>query len=600
MNPSAAGPDLYRAALTGLRRPFALAAFCSAVVNLLMLTGPLYMLQVYDRVLTSGSLPTLRGLLVIVVVLYGFLGVYDFLRGRLLARAAARLDGALSSRAMAAWLRPVTLQGGPDEALQPLRELETLRGFIGGPAITAFFDLPWTPLYLGLLWLIHPWLGALTLAGALVVALVAGLGRSLTRGPQDRAALLDAEARAVAAQSRRNADLIAASGSAGPVADHWWRRHAAAMAVAQRAANRSEVTAAFSRAFRLLLQAGMLSLGALLVLRHEISAGMIIAGSILAGRALGPVDQAITHWRAVGAASLAHRRLARFFAEQSGQPSGDSGAAVPRAALPLPLGQLEARNVSLLAAPAPGSRERARLLDRVSFDLAPGDGMAVIGSSGAGKSTLARVLAGIWTPDAGTLRLDGSTHAQWDPARLGRALGYLPQVVELLPGSIADNLRLFRAGIADAAVFEAARLAGVREMILALPLGYDTLVGGATQPLSGGQLQRIGLARAICGLPAIVVLDEPNAHLDAAGELALTRVVRALRARGSTVVLMTHRASVIAEMNLVLHLAGGRVQRFGPRDEVMRGLGLLPVPVAVTPAASGLQLDAPPGARAGP
>lgn len=585
-NPSTARPappggHAYRAALRGLRGSFLMAAFFSAVINLLMLTGPLYMLQVYDRVLGSGSLATLRGLFLIVVILYAFMGVYEFLRARLLARAAVRLDRGLGIAAFRAWLRP----GAEAGAALPLRDLETVRGFLSGPAMGAIFDLPWIPLYLGLLFLIHPWLGWLTLAGAGIVMLAALASRRLTRAPQEEAARIEAAARGFAERGRANAELVGAMGMERALAARWDRDHAAALAAGQGASNVSEVTGAFSKSFRMLLQSAMLTAGALLVLRHEMTAGMIIAVSILSGRALAPVDQLIAQWRLIGQASLAHRRLDAFFASRAAEPR--------RIDLPAPTGEIAATRLTCLAAPAAPGAERARMLNQVGFTLAPGDGLGVIGNSAAGKSTLARLIVGARQPDSGEIRFDGATRDQWDPELLGRAMGYLPQAVELLPGTVRDNIARFDPEARDADVIEAATLAGVHEMILALPEGYATRVGEPGQPLSGGQVQRLGLARAIFGRPRIVVLDEPNSNLDAAGEAALARVIRALRARGATVILMTHRASALAEVNKVMLLAQGSVVTFGERDEVLRGL-MRPVP----PVAAAGPVTAPQGGLA--
>ncbi|WP_179285832.1 type I secretion system permease/ATPase [Haematobacter missouriensis] len=565
----------YRLALRRLRGSFLMVAFFSALINVLMLTGPLYMLQVYDRVLGSGSLATLRGLFLIVGILYAFMGLYEFLRSRLLARAAVRLDQDVGPAAFRAWLRSGG-QPGRGEAQRaaglPLGDLGTVRGFISSPAMGSIFDIPWIPLYLGLLFLIHPWLGWLTLAGAGVVALVAILGRYLTRGPQDTSNRIETEARVFSEQGRRNAEVIEAMGMENSVARRWQEAHARAVATGQGASDVSEVTGAFSKAFRMLLQSAMLTLGAFLVLRHEMTAGMIIATSILSGRALAPVDQIIAQWRIIGNASAAHRRLTAFFGGQSRGPRP--------VALPLPSGQIAANRLTCLGPSPAAGGERQRILNQVSFALEAGDGLGVIGNSAAGKSTLARLIVGAWAPDAGDIRFDGATRDQWDPQFLGRAMGYLPQTVELLPGTIRDNITRFDLATSDEEMIAAARLAGVHDMILALPEGYATQVGLPGQPLSGGQVQRIGLARAVFGSPRIVVLDEPNANLDATGEAALAKAIRILRDTGTTVVLMTHRTSALAEVNKIMLLSAGSVMKFGERDEVLRGLMLRPVPDA--------------------
>lgn len=572
----------YRQVLRQMRPVFVAAAAFSALINILMLTGPLYMLQVYDRVLSSGSVATLQGLFVIVVVMFTFMGIYEFLRSRLLGRAAVRLETQLGPLALQTWISQ-----GSNSLAAPLRDLSTLRAFLSGPAVGAFCDLPWIPIYLGVLFLIHPWLGWLTVAGAGVVALAAWVNRRLTYKVMERSAQKDAEARRFAEQGLRSAGLLRAMGMEHRIAAYWWRLQADAIGTGQQGSDVSEGLGAFSKTFRLFLQSAMLSLGALLVLRHEMSAGMIIASSILSGRALGPVDMLIAQWRAIGQAVAAHRGMLAFFEGR--------GTTAPRLALPAPTGAISVRGVTCLAPGATPGSERARMLSGVSFDLSAGEGLGVIGNSAAGKSTLARVLVGSLTPDAGEIRFDGATRDQWDPERLGRSIGYLPQIVELLPGTIRDNIARFDPEASDDAVIAAARLAGMHDMVLALPDGYATRVGMAEQPLSGGQIQRLGLCRAIFGMPKIVVLDEPNSNLDAAGEAALAEAVRALRAAGSTVILMTHRTSALAEMNRILLLNAGQVVRLGGRDEVLRGLMMQPV--SPPPGPAPVEVEAPPAAR---
>jgi PrtD family type I secretion system ABC transporter len=550
-------PDAYRAALAGLRPALALAALFSALVNILMLTGSVYMLQVYDRVLASGSLPTLLGLFAIVVVLHGFLGQYDFLRTRLLARAGIRLDRAVGAAGFRAWI------GRDAGAEQPLRELDTLRGFLAGPAVIGLFDLPWMPLYLALLFLIHPWLGWTTLAGAAVVVVLALANQRLNRGPIARAMALEAEERDFAGQCRRMRGTLGAMGMTARVSQEWQRRHEAALAAGQAGSDPSEALAAVSHAFRLLLQSTILTIGAWLVLGAEITAGMIVAASIIAGRALAPIDRVVGQWRMIGRAAEAHRRLAGLFARQP--------APAAALALPPPTGRIRVTGLTKHAPLPAGSGgtaggtaggARRAILENLSFELAPGDGLVVLGSSAAGKSTLARLLVGAAAADAGEIRFDGATPDQWRPQDLGRWIGYLPQTVEMLPGTIRDNIARFDPGAADAAVIEAARLTGVHEMILALPEGYATRLGAEDSPLSGGQIQRLGLTRAVFGAPRIVVLDEPDAHLDPAGEAALATVITSLRARGAVVIVMAHRPGVLAAANRRMLLEAGRLQRF--------------------------------------
>lgn len=581
--PSSLSP--YRLAQRSLRPALLAVAGLSALVNLLMLTSPLYMLQVYDRVLTSGSVATLQGLFALVIVLYVFLGAFDFLRARILGRAAHRLDAALGERAFARWLQ-VPEAGSRAQAgnrgaevgpAQGLRDLETLRGFLASPALLGLMDMPWIPLYLAVLTLVHPFLGLLTLAGAGVVIAAALLNQHLAGRGIERAGQLETEERGLIDQSRRHAELIAAHGMQARMVRQWRQLHDTRLATSQGAAERSEAVGAFSKTFRMFLQSAMLTLAAWLVLGAELSAGMIIASSVISGRALAPIDQVIGQWRMIGRARQAHARAGEVFDRATGADTVD---------LPAPAGRISLVNVTRLAPAAAGGGSGNRLLDRVSFELEPGDGLGVIGPSAAGKSVLARVLVGIWRPEAGEIRFDGATPDQWDPEVLGRHIGYLPQQAELLPGSIRDNIARFDPLAKDAQVFEAARTAGVHEMILALPQGYATPAIGC--PLSGGQVQRLGLARALFGNPPIVVLDEPNANLDHAGDEALRQAILAMRARGSTVIVMAHRPSAILSVNKVLVLKEGRVAQFGPRDEVLgpSALGQLPQPGPPRPAAA--------------
>lgn len=553
----------YRAALEKLRRSFVQAGLFSAGINLLMLAGPLYMLQIYDRVLSSGSVPTLLGLFAIIVVLYGFLGLYEFLRSRLLSRAAYRIDQLIGDITFRQQLQdPSSI---PPGAGNSLRDLEIIRGFLSGPAIRGLFDFPWIPIFLIAVFLIHPALGVLTLAGAGVVAGVAWLNQWTTSETISKGAHLDGQERGFVELSRRSAEMIRALGMQSVITGRWRDLHSASLAQSQKGGDRSDGFSSFSRAFRLLLQSMLLTGGAYLALNQQISAGMIVGVSIMAGRALAPVDQVIGQWRSIGRAAEAHKRLKAALDQLPAEK--------PRVALPAPTGALSLHNVTRLmpgAAEGTARSDRTRILSQVSFELEPGEVLGVIGNSAAGKSSLARVLVGIWKPDAGEMRMDGATLDQWAPDELGRHIGYLPQHVEMLPGTIAENIARFDADADDEEIFLAARAAGVHELVLGLPDGYATRIGGVDQPLSGGQVQRIGLARAVYRLPALVVLDEPNAHLDTQGDEVLTETIRFLRKKGSTVVVMAHRPSVIAEADKVLILHKGLVARFGAREEIFR------------------------------
>jgi len=551
--------NAYRAAWASLRGPLAMAAFFSALVNILMLTGSLYMLEVYDRVLGSGSLPTLAGLFVIVTMMYAFLAYYDFLRARILSGIASRLDRTVGPTAFRAWLRGGLDPKGADS--QPLRELDHVRAFLSGPAVNGLFDLPWMPFYLAVLYLVHPWLLWLTIAGAGVIAIIAAVNRRVSAQAIARTSGFDLAERRFAERAQSLAGALLPMGMESALTSRWLGLHDATRTAARAGAGASEGLAASSRTFRMFLQSVTLTIGAWLVLRGEISGGMIIASTILAGRALAPLDQVIGHWRTIGRAGEAHRRLIAFF---------DAEAARDAAAidLPAPTGRIEVADLTKHA-PRRDSGTSPPILSRVSFALDPGDGLGVIGNSAAGKSTLARLLVGAWEPDAGEVRFDGATRAQWQPDRLGRSIGYLPQSVDLLPGTVRDNIARFDPDATSEEVIEAAEMAGVHDMILSLPQGYATEVGGADSPLSGGQVQRIGLARALYGRPSIVVLDEPNSNLDADGDAALTKAVLGLRARGAAVVVMAHRPSALASVNKIMVLQTGMLVAFGPKEDVL-------------------------------
>ena len=556
------GPDTdsaYRSAFRQMRGTLVMVGLFSAAVNLLMLTGPMFMLQVYDRVLSSGSVATLQALFLLVLVLFIFLGLYDFLRTRLLSRAAYRLDQAVGQPLHDLWVRS-SLRPMPGMG-RPLNDLAVVRGFLPSPAMLGLFDTPWIPLYLAVVFLIHPWLGFLALGGLLVVTVVAMINQWTTQSHHARAMQMDSAESFFVDQSRRNAEAIVPLGMSSRVTSRWADMHRSGLAVGQLGGDRAEGFTAGSKAFRLALQSALLGLGGYLALQQEITAGMIVAASIIAGRALAPVDLVIGQWRSVVRAREAHKRLRTLFDE----------APAPRriVQLPAPKGRLDVKSVTKYA---PGSRrsDRAPILDQVSFSLEPGDAVGVIGPSASGKSTLARIIVGAWRPDAGEVRIDGATLDQWDDAALGRHIGYLPQHLELLAGTIRDNIARFDPEADDDAVIAAARLAGVHDMVLQLPDGYATELGHDDMPLSGGQIQRLGLARAVYGLPRYVVLDEPNSNLDASGDEALAHAIVELRKQGCTVVVMAHRPSAIAAVNKVLVLHGGRVSEFGPKDEVLQ------------------------------
>ncbi len=552
--------SIYDTAVSRLRRRFVLVALFSAVVNILMLTGPLFMLQVYDRVLASGSVATLQGLFLIVVVCFTFLGLYDFLRTRMLSRAGYRLDQDTSDKAFDIWMKSgagrATIKG------RPLNDLAVVRGFIGSPAVLGFFDLPWVPVYLGIVWLVHPWLGMLTVAGAIVVLVLALANQALTKASIAKAMGMDATESAFVDQSHQSGDTVLSLGMGENVRKRWSDMHRDGLSTGQIGGDRGEAFTTSSKAFRMLLQSALLGLGGYLALQQEISAGMIVAASIIAGRALAPIDQVIGQWRGVIRAREAHRRLRGAFMMygREDEPSMD---------LPEPTGVITVQSVSKFPPADVADVDAKPILSGISLRLEPGRALGVIGPSAGGKSTLARLLVGAWHPDQGEVRLDGATLLQWDPDRLGQYIGYLPQKLDLLAGSVRDNIARFDADATDEAVIEAARIANVHELILSLPEGYATEIGYTAQPLSGGQIQRIGLARALYGAPKVVVLDEPNSNLDMDGDKALTQAILTLKQRGSTVVVMAHRPSAIAAVDDILVLRDGKQVDIGPKDEVL-------------------------------
>ena len=550
----------YRIVLRQMRRTFVQVGLFSAAINILMLTGPIYMLQVYDRVLSSGSVATLQGLFVIVVILYAFLGIYEFLRARLLSRAGYRLDALVGNKAFDYWMHLGASQDRSGD--NPIRDLDVVRGFLGSPAILGIFDVPWIPFFLAIVFFIHPWLGYLTLAGALVVTIAAFLNQVVTRDAIARAVSIDGSERNFVEKSRRNAEVVFALGMQRRIGDRWRDMHDQSLAYAQLSGERSEGFSAFSKSFRMLLQSMLLTLGAYLAIKQEVSAGAIIATSIIAGRALAPVDQVIGQWKSIGRVLQAHRSILATLDRMPTEPG--------HIALPDPKGTIQVTNLTKYAPGTGQGGVRQKILSQLTFSLSPGDGLGVIGNSAAGKSSLAKVLVGAWQPEAGEIRLDAATLDQWHPEDLGRHIGYLPQTLEMLPGTIAENISRFNPQAQDKMIIEAAQIAGVHEMILALPGGYGTPIGMAGQPLSGGQIQRLGLARAIYGIPRLIVLDEPNSNLDGGGDDALSAAILTLRARGSVVVVMAHRPSVIHAVNKVMILHKGTIAHFGNKEEIIQ------------------------------
>lgn len=551
---SRAGPD----ALTEFRRRNAWllwsVALFSMAVNALMLTSPLYMLQVYDRVLGSRSAETLIALSVLVFFLFSIMAVLDFARGRVSARYGARFQDALDTSIFDAALSRARRTGEAQTALQDLAAVQRLTA---APVFMGVFDLPWTPLFIAAIFLFHPWLGWLALAGMGLLIVIALLNRARSHEPIADAAMAAQSADRIAAEMQGEAELIRALGMQGNAFARWHRQRRLALAEGMRASDLVGGFSATTRSLRLFLQSAILGLGAYLVLQAEMTAGAMIAASILLGRALAPIDMVIGQWSALAEAGQSWRRLTALLR--------DEGAAPPRMPLPKPAAKIEVSQLSVIP---PGAQ--VPTLRGVSFAITPGEAVGVIGASGAGKSTLARAITAVWPPAVGQIRLDGATLDQYDPDALGHYIGYLPQSVTLFAGTIAENIARLSAAPDTHMVVDAARMAGAHEMILALPDGYETRVSGLGARLSGGQIQRIGLARALYGAPVLVVLDEPNAALDNDGSLALNRAVQAIKDDGRAVLIMAHRPSAIRECDKLLVLSGGAPVMFGPTQEVLK------------------------------
>ena len=543
-----------KGALAACRGGFFAVVFFSLCINLLMLVTPLYMLQIFDRVLSSRSTDTLLFLTLIAGIALLTLGVLEAVRNSVMVRLGTWLDQHLSGAVLTGSV-VATLQRGRDPSIQGLRDLSTFRTFLTGPAIFPIMDAPWTPIFLAVIFLLHPLLGWLSLAGALVLFALALSNEFATRKLLQEAGGTAVRALGQAEAAVRNADVVEAMGMMPGLVRRWRQRNAETLTLQARASGRSGKITAISKFVRQFLQVGILGVGAWLVLGDEMTPGAMIAGSILMGRALAPVDMAINSWKSAVTARSAYGRIKRQLDETP--PRGKS--------MPLPAPRGEVR-VAGLAYVHPGASEP--VLRGVTFQLEPREALGIIGPTAAGKTTLARVLVGNLPPRAGYARLDGVDLAQWDPEDLGRHIGYLPQDVELFIGTVRENIARMGEGDPEEVV-AAARLAGVHEMILRLVGGYDTEIGDRGAVLSGGQRQQIALARAVYGRPKFVVLDEPSASLDHIGEEALLKTIGTLKEGGATLVVIAHRPSILRHVDKILVLRNGAVEKFGPRDDII-------------------------------
>lgn len=559
MKTSASRPprgELTDAVLAFRRVFYALGVFAFAV-NILLLVPAIYMLQMYDRVLTSRNEGTLLFLTGLMLALLALEAALEFVRGRVMVRVGAALDQRLDARVFDAVFEG-TLAGDGGNAGRALADLGTVRQFLTGKGLFAFFDAPWTPVYVLVVFLLSPWLGLFALIAALILLALAWVNERATAPLFVEAGKLGAAANQYATTQLRNAEAIASMGMLGGLRGRWSERNNRYLALQGEAADRAAAIGAVTRFLRFALQSGILGLGAWLVLQNQLTPGGMIAASILLGRALAPVDLAITTWRGFVSAREAYARLGNLLDAHPARRS--------MVTLPAPKGELMAEN---LVVAAPGSRNP--ILKRLNFRMSPGNIVAVVGPSASGKSTLARALVGVWAPLNGAVRLDGADVHAWDKAELGAFVGYLPQDVELFEGTVAENIARF-GPLDSQRIVAAAQKAGVHELVLQLPEGYETPIGEGGAALSGGQRQRIALARALYGDPVLLVLDEPNANLDDAGDAALMAALRAAKEDKRIVFVMTHRVNVLRIADTIMILAAGAIQGFGPPDKVLKAL----------------------------
>jgi PrtD family type I secretion system ABC transporter len=528
----------------------------SCVVNVLMLTGPLFMLQVYDRVLTSGSVPTLLALTAIVLLCYLYYGLLEYIRARMMVRVGRRFEESLRSRVFDV-MAQLTLRRAANVGGQPVADLATVRQYVSSPGLLAFFDMPWVPVYLFIVFMLHFWLGVAGLAAAIVIFVLAVWTEAATRTPLGKAAAASTKAAIMTDEARRSAEAMHALGMRGILRKRWVKMQQESLDYQTVASDAGGKLSAASRTLRLLVQSGMLALGAYLAIQGEISPGVIIAASIIMGRGLAPVEQAVGNWQQFLGARKAMDRLVKVMAQVPPEPV--------RMQLPKPQGLLEVENLIVMA---PGQDKP--LLNGLSFTVRPGQGLGVIGPTGAGKSTLARVLTGVVLPTRGTVRLDGASIDQRSVDDYGRVVGYLPQDVQLFDGTVAQNISRFQEDAQPDAIIKAAQLANVHDLVMRLPQGYDTPLGENGARLSAGQRQRVALARALFGDPALIVMDEPNSNLDAEGEAALDRAIRVALQQGAAVVVVAHRPSALHAVSHILVLNEGKAIANGPRDDVLK------------------------------
>lgn len=555
------GPKELVDALKAVRRHFIYAGSFSAAVNILHLVPIIYMMQVYDRVVSSGNMTTLAMLTLLMVCLMLAMGGFEWVRSRILVAASNRLELNLRERVFNSTFKLALQSAGSKSSAQPVSDLSGLRQFLTGNGIFAFFDAPWFPIYIAVMFMFHPWFGVTALIAVVVMVALAFLNEKVTNKKMQDANMEANVANGQLISSLRNAEVIEAMGMTRNVRDLQQERSDRVLTLQTEASNTAGAITSFSRTFRQIVQSLMIGLGALLVLQQQISPGSMIAGSLLLGRALAPIDLLVATWKGFSVARAQYDRLAKLLEQIP--PEAE------RMKLPAPLGNLTLEQV--IVSP-PGSR--VPVLKGISFQLNAGDVLGVIGPSASGKSTLARAILGIWPAASGKVRLDGADISSWSRTDLGPYIGYLPQDIELFDGTISENICRFGDENPEMIV-AAAQLAGVHELILRQPDGYDTRIGGSGGVLSGGQRQRIGLARAIYGNPKLLVLDEPNSNLDDQGEKELVAAILRIKSMGCTVIVISHRTMVLSSVDKVLVLKDGTAAGFGARDQV---LGMLAAP----------------------
>lgn len=547
-----------QAALKACKGAFISVGVFSLFVNALMLVPTFYMLQVYGRVLTSNNVTTLVMLTIIMSILVITSGTLEWVRSRIMVRVSTKLDVLLSRHVYKASFKLALESGGMNASAQPMNDLTSLRQFLTGNGVFAFFDAPWLPIYIAVMFMFHPYYGWVAIASAIVLLILAYANEKATGKALGEANKENIAATLNTTKNLRNAEVIESMGMLDTLIARWSQRQRKVLLLQSNASDKGGVVSTLSKTFRSWVQSLILGLGAYLAIQHEINAGLVIAGSVLLGRALAPIDLIIGSWKGFISARTQYNRLNDILDKMHAEPQ--------RMPLPAPKGNIQVENLII---GAPGSK--TPILKGIGFGVPAGAVVGIIGPSASGKSTLARALMGVWAPQHGSVRLDGADLHQWDKELLGPHIGYLPQDIELFEGSISENIARF-ATIDPEKVVQAAQIAGVHEMILLLPEGYDTVIGSDGVNLSGGQRQRIGLARALYGIPKVILLDEPNSNLDEVGERALAHAIQYLKQAGSTVFVITHRTSILSQLDRLLVMQNGAITMYGPRDQVMEEL----------------------------